>query len=361
LEKLKLYGCKVSYFTGKLEVYLRYKGLPYDLISALPEDLLERSGAAQMPALELPDGRWLTDSTPIIAWLEQQHPSYPVMPTNPVMKSLSLLIEDYADEWLWRPAMHYRWSFAADRELLSRKLSDELLQDKWWPGFVKRMAIRHRQHGVFVKGDGITNASAIHAEKSYHDALDCLSALLEKRPFLMGDRPSLVDIALMGPMFRHFSHEPTPAAIMQERAPAVWAWVARMWDAKGENYTDKELLSEPDEAMMTLLEVIGRNHLDYCNQNAAAFATGKRTFDATIEGVVYPAAVVSRYRIWCMEQLRSDFKSLNDADQAQLEKILKQSNCWDGLWQRQEVLSNFDLDGKVPFATGLEVVTEAVT
>ena len=27
---------------------------------------------------------------------------------------MSRLLEDYADEWLWRPAMHYRWSYEAD-------------------------------------------------------------------------------------------------------------------------------------------------------------------------------------------------------------------------------------------------------
>jgi hypothetical protein len=35
--------------------------------------LLEREVcAAQMPAVELPDGRFMTDTTPIIAWLEER-------------------------------------------------------------------------------------------------------------------------------------------------------------------------------------------------------------------------------------------------------------------------------------------------
>jgi glutathione S-transferase len=36
-------------------------------------------GAAQMPAVELPEGRFMTDTTPIIAWLEERRPNPPVM------------------------------------------------------------------------------------------------------------------------------------------------------------------------------------------------------------------------------------------------------------------------------------------
>ena len=36
----------------------------------------------------------------------------------------------------------------------------------------------------------------------------------------------------MGPMFRHFQQDPPPAEIMRSRAPGVFAWVGRMWNAK---------------------------------------------------------------------------------------------------------------------------------
>ena len=31
-----------------------------------------------------------------------------IYPADPMLRFAALLIEDYADEWLWRPAMHYR-------------------------------------------------------------------------------------------------------------------------------------------------------------------------------------------------------------------------------------------------------------
>ena len=73
---LKLYGSKISYFTGKLEAYLRYKEVPYEFVSMtgpmMSTKIKKATGAAQMPAIEFPDGRWATDTTPLIAWLDDQ-------------------------------------------------------------------------------------------------------------------------------------------------------------------------------------------------------------------------------------------------------------------------------------------------
>ena len=50
-----------------------------------------------------------------------------MIPRDPVQRFLSLLVEDYADEWLWRPAMHYRWSYAPDRYLAGTRLAEEII------------------------------------------------------------------------------------------------------------------------------------------------------------------------------------------------------------------------------------------
>ena len=119
--KLTLYGAKVSYYTGKLEGYLRYKEIPYRFVSISPMKLLRltrETGTSQIPAVELPDGRFMTDTTPMIDWFETQHPKPAVIPRDPLQAFASRLVEDYAEEWLWRPAMHYRWSYRQDALLL---------------------------------------------------------------------------------------------------------------------------------------------------------------------------------------------------------------------------------------------------
>jgi glutathione S-transferase len=117
-----LYGMDVSYFTGKLEAYLRYKRVPYRRVEAtwriLMGPLRRHTGVAKVPVVETPAGEWLQDSTPMIDWFEARFPDGAVLPADPVQAFCCRLLEDYADEWLWRPALHYRWSYRRDARLL---------------------------------------------------------------------------------------------------------------------------------------------------------------------------------------------------------------------------------------------------
>ena len=127
--RLKVHGAVISYYTGKLEGYLRYKEIPYEFVTFSPKvgvRIRKHTGNSQMPAVELPDGRWLTDTTPMIDWFEREYPEPAVTPRDPLQSFFSRLVEDYAEEWLWRPAMHYRWSYDVDKYTLSRKLAREL-------------------------------------------------------------------------------------------------------------------------------------------------------------------------------------------------------------------------------------------
>ena len=57
-----------------------------------------------MPAVVLPDGRWMTDTTKMIEWFESKLDKPSIIPTDPILGYVSCLIEDWADEWWWRPA-----------------------------------------------------------------------------------------------------------------------------------------------------------------------------------------------------------------------------------------------------------------
>lgn len=220
---LRLYGSKISYYTGKMEGYLRYKGIAYEFVAATPRQMRkmrERTGASQMPAIELPDGRFMTDTTPMIDWFESEYPSPPVIPEDPKQRFFSKLLEDYAEEWLWRPAMHYRWSYASDRAHLSRKIVDELMGDIPLPGILKRALIRFRQHTFYVKRDGVSSETWDHVESIYLKTLAQLETIFLKRPFLLGGSPSLADFGFFASMFRHFAQDPTASELMRIRAPA---------------------------------------------------------------------------------------------------------------------------------------------
>jgi len=108
--------------------------------------VLPHTGIARVPLVQTPEGTWLQESTLIIEWLEQRLPAPPpVVPTDPVHGYVARLLEDYADEWLWRPALHYRWSHAGDAQLLARRIVAELLHDMPVPQSLLRLFIRRRQ------------------------------------------------------------------------------------------------------------------------------------------------------------------------------------------------------------------------
>lgn len=110
---IRLYGSRISYYLGKLQAYLRYRGIEYEILPMIDhaEKIKAGAGALQGPVVELEDGRWLSDTTPMLAWFESQREGATIYPEDPGMRFVALLLEDHADEWLWRPSMHYRWSY----------------------------------------------------------------------------------------------------------------------------------------------------------------------------------------------------------------------------------------------------------
>jgi glutathione S-transferase len=348
---LRVYGARISYYTGKLEGYLRYKEIPYELVPLTPKRMRRvraETGTSQMPAVELPDGRFMTDTTPIIAWLEARRPDPVVIPHEPLLGFVSRLVEDYAEEWLWRPAMHYRWSYRPDRLHLSRMIVDELMGDVPLPGFVKRELIRRRQRGFYVRRDGVSRETWDHVESIYLRSLDQLEAIFRQRPYLLGAAPSLADFGFFASMFRHFAQDPTASTIMRERAPGVHAWQARLWNARGSEMRGGLLAGIPDD-WSPILREIGDAYLPYLNANAEAWHAGQARFDATIQGVPYRRMPVSQYRVWCLEQLRAHYAALPDGPRAAARTLLEAHGCQAPLFRLEALDSRYDPDGRVPF------------
>ncbi len=355
---VRVYGLKVSYFTGKLEAYLRYKEIPFEYRTMTVSDFRDRiprlTGARQMPAVELDDGRWMTDTSPVIDWFETQYPSPAILPDDPVKAYVCRLIEDYADEWLWRPAMHYRWSYPASARLLARQITDEMAKDLPIPGWLKRNRTEKRQFRNFVAGDGVNDRTRAHVEGSYLRLLEILERVFTDRPYIFGDRPTLADIGLMGPLLRHFAMDPTPGAIMRETAPAVMEWVYRVWNARASRTTG-QLVTGISDDLGPLLDEIGATHLEALCANATAWAAGQKHYAATIQGTDYTDVPVSQYRVWCLEKLQERFHALPDAAKAETTALLQAHNCLDPLLRIETPTSGYDPDGKAPFGRSIAV------
>ncbi len=362
---IRVYGSRISYYAGKLEAYLRYRGLGYELLSMVDHarEIRAGAGAVQSPVVKLPDGRWMSDSTPMLAWLDAEQSGPSIYPEDPGMRFLALLLEDHADEWLWRPAMHYRWSYRQDRDHASGVLTDELLSGSRLPRFLKRRAIARRQRHGFVQLDGVDETTRAHVEQTAMAAFDGLEAVLAERPFLLGDRPTIVDFGFVGPMFRHFAQDPTPAELMRQRAPRVYTWVARMWEAPPvatPGPGEASILGQVDAPLAALLREACETHLVQLRENARAWSRGESHFEQEIQGWRYRRLPVSRYRVWCLEELRRHWQALDEATQQELQGQLPEPGA-SVLFDAEPVAeSGYDPERNAPFNRAINVFEDGV-
>jgi glutathione S-transferase len=352
---IRVYGSRISYYAGKLEAYLRYRGIGYELLPMVDHsrEMLAGAGAVQSPVVQLEDGRWMSDTTPMLEWFETQQDGASIYPEDPAMRFVALLLEDYADEWLWRPSMHYRWSYRRDREHASGVLADEQLSAMRLPRFAKRRLIARRQFGGFVRGDGVNAATRAHVEQTTMAAFDGLEAVLARRPFLLGRRPTIADFGFVGPMLRHLAQDPTPAELMRQRAPRVYSWVARMWEARP--YPEGELVSEVDAPLAGLLREACETHLPQLCENARAYARGDSRFDLELQGCRYQRLPVSRYRVWCLEELRRHWQRLDEATQTALSAQLTEPAVALLRDEDPPTRSDYDPQRQAPFNRAINV------
>ncbi len=326
-EPMTAYVANMSYFSGKLEAYLRYKEIPFRRrvvdVKVMRDEVLPASGLMKVPVIRLANGQWLKDTTPMIEWLESQYPEPTVIPRDPVLRFLSKLVEDYVDEWCWRGALYWRWRPAETRKLLMSRIGDEVLGDFPAPNRLAGWYYGQRQIATYLTGDGMTPETEPHIKRHYLDLLESMSTILEDQPYLLGSRPSLVDIGLFGPMFRHYAQDPTPSRVMAEQAPTVFAWVGRLWNARATALSGKPAFSDfSHPGWGYFLEEIVKTYWPFLVRSARAWQAGKKRVDHQARGVTYPKLRVTRYRVYCLEVLQNEYEGLSEADRDVVDKIL---------------------------------------
>ena len=79
--RLDLYVFHRSYYCSKMMAYLRYRQIPHNLLykplAEVGDALIENTGLRVMPVIQLNDGRWMSDTTPMILWFERGVPESP--------------------------------------------------------------------------------------------------------------------------------------------------------------------------------------------------------------------------------------------------------------------------------------------
>ena len=267
----RVHGMMQSYFTRKMTGYLDYKGIPWVLRrfpGASPE-AMAAGFPGGMPVVETPAGEFMWDSTSMIHHLEHRFPEPAVLPPDPVQRFVCYVLEDVADEWLYRPAVGTRWHFPENAAVGGFELARDL---------AVRMPVScdqaHAAAGAHVLSScaplGVT-ADTIHCWVAdvLRPWMRVLNAHLARRPYLFGGRPSLADFALFGGNAAHFANDPLCRRWVDEDGPAIVQHTHRLLEPEDQAFGAWDDPADVPETLIAVLAALGERYLPWVSRACA--------------------------------------------------------------------------------------------
>jgi glutathione S-transferase len=330
----RLIGNIGSPYSMKMRALMRYRRIPFVWVNRdrkVNEEIAHVKPPV-IPVLQYPeDGSYHVDSTPMAYELERRHPGRrSIIPEDPGLAFLSYLIEDLADEWVTKMMFVYRWWRKEDQEYCSAWLTYMMAMPAGKED-VQSMAkwFTDRQVGRMPLV-GCTETTRPIVEKTFLQVLDILERNLETSVYLFGSRPALADFGLFGQLYQ-LCYDPTPQAIMRERAPGVCAWISRLDDASGEEEAEWVSSKGPlPSAVKAFLGMAGEVYFPFLLANAAAFEKGEDTFSLTLLGEPYEQGTF-KYQVKCLNWLREAYAGLKGEARERTDTVLKETGCFDPL------------------------------
>ena len=281
----RVYGLNQSYFTRKLTGYLDYKEIPWVLrrFGGMNPTVTAAGWPGGIPAVQNPDGAFMWDSTAVIHHLELRFPERSVLPPDPVQRFLCYVIEDVADEWLYRAAVGSRWFCEENRVVGGHELAREISVEI--PGSCDQVLAMVRTHmSSSCPPMGVTEKSiGAWIDQVLKPWMRVLGAHLEQRPFLFGERPSLADFAVFGGSAAHLLNDPLCRRWTEEEGLAVVEHGHRLLEPEPDTFADWANPTELPETFIALLADLGRIYLPWVSQvtvdgvAAPVFEQGSRT------------------------------------------------------------------------------------
>jgi glutathione S-transferase len=228
-----LYSMQLSWYSAKVRPYLRYRRLPFDertpTFREYNVEIKRRVGHAVVPVVITPEGEWLQDSSVILERLDQRFPGEPIIPATPRQRFASYLLELWADEF-WLPAgVHARWSFPENYPKWRDELSAAFAPG--WPRMLQRvfpLTLRQFMRRVNLQV-GATPEQRPLIERWMDRQLDALERHFAVHPWVFGQRPSLADFSLAGPLCGHLCYDEASCERWIRPRPHLHAWSRRMW------------------------------------------------------------------------------------------------------------------------------------
>ena len=323
-------GVELSLYSGKSRSYLLQKRIPFVERTTNPWELFvtipRRTGASAVPVVVTPEGEWLQATSAIIDELERRFPQLPVLPSTPVLRFASYLFELWADEF-WLPlAMHARWSHDENLPLFVHDAGAGLLPGfpRWLQNVVARNHVRlMRNH---LPRLGITREQIPLVDRFAQIQLDTLDRHFAQHRFLFGDRPSLGDYGLIGPLYAHLGRDPWPKRELIAPRAHLAAWIRRMFeptDVPGEFQAEDRVPDTLAPALRSIFDEMVPFIAGCADElrRTPILPSGSRKAVRFLGGIAHPLAGGTyrrpglSYPVWMAQRMLDAFGRMSGPDQ----------------------------------------------
>jgi len=270
----------------------------------------------------------VTDSSPIIRRLERDYEGRSIVPSDPALAFIDMLLEDFADEWLTKAMFHYRWSYEADIEKAGIILPlhsavavpDE--QARTLAEFVRERQIARLSYV------GSSDTTRLTIEDSFRRIVALLDRHFTEFPFLMGERPGASDFAFFGQLTCLALFDPTPQQFVLQHHPRVYAWVESLEDMSGYLVSDEDWFNVDaiPQTLNDLLGEVGRIYAPYLLANARAVSEGAQRLQMTLDGRIWEQNPFA-YQLKCLQWLQDAYMNLEESDRQGVDELLVGTGC----------------------------------
>jgi len=349
-QQYRFYGWQASFFAGKTRGYLNYKGLDYVEKSITLFDITKKipkhTGRRAMPALETNQGEWFCDTPLIMEELEKRHPNPTILANGPVQGFVAELFQNWVDD-SWLPvALHSRWSYPENYEKLNREEGGKNLLP-----FAPRFIRNKISDKAFLQGMtkhmpnmGVIPEQVALLETWTSNLLDLLEIHFSQYGYLLGERPTVADFGLLGPMFGHLNRDPWPKREWLDPRPNLQRWVEKMGrgdKAAGDLLPDDQI----PETLMPIIRIIFSEFVPLMEKTAQEI-TKMVTSQQLKSGDVLPRSteIVGStmmdglfkrgsfsYSVWRMQRIQKMVIEYSSADKERLHIWLSQLQLTDFL------------------------------
>lgn len=316
-------GAEESPYSVKVRSYFRYKNIPHTWSTRAESGdvFAQHAKLPLIPLVVTPNSNGIQDSTPIIERMEAKFPDPSIHPIEPICRFVSMLLEEFGDEWGNKWMFHFRWAREIDQVGCARRIAAMVNPNADEEQIAKAsQSIRERMVGrVWFVGSNALTAPLI--ESSFQDSLDLLDQHLESRQYLFGDRPSFADFGLWGQIY-NANRDHTPAQLIS-KTRNIQAWLDRMLNPVSLGpYEDWSSLSSTMNPL--LATQVGPVFLRWSDANSRAIEEANDEFSVELslgKWIQRP----QKYHAKSLAVLREKYRAFSEDEE--LTELLSDSNC----------------------------------